>query len=250
MLFPLVEQPDAASAVAVDYDDRDLRDAKPDGTVFVLPKAPIKDRRFWTDLQRSIIDNLVRNQTMEVFANKDLKLFSRVGESQDDFVKRCTEAADAKANDEAATLRGKYEDKAKRLQDQLGVAEDKAALLKDQRRSSHLSELASVAGSILGGFLGGRSSAKVIAKTAGSLGGVINRRGRSAAASDRVDAVENKSAQLQQDLDATEAELTQEVTAIQTAWEAKAANVQPMSVTLEKTDVSVAQLALVWLPVG
>ncbi len=250
VLFPLVEQPDAATAVAVDYDDRDLRDAKPDGTVFVLPKAPIKDRRFWTDLQRSIIDNLVRNQTMEVFANKDLKLFSRVGESQDDFVKRCTEAADAKANDEAATLRGKYEDKAKRLQDQLGAAEDKAALLKDQRRSSHLSELASVAGSILGGFLGGRSSAKVIAKTAGSLGGVINRRGRSAAASDRVDAVENKSAQLQQDLDATEAELTQEVTAIQTAWEAKAANVQPMSVTLEKTDVSVAQLALVWLPVG
>ena len=79
---------------------------------------------------------------------------------------------------------------------------------------------------------------------------MINRRGRSAAASDRVDAVENKSAQLQQDLDATEAELTQEVTAIQTAWEAKAANVQPMSVTLEKTDVSVAQLALVWLPVG
>jgi hypothetical protein len=218
--------------------------------VFVLPKAPVKDRRFWTDLQRSIIDNLVRNQTMQVFANKDLKLFSRVGESQDDFVKRCTEAADAKANDEAAALRGKYEDKAKRLQDQLAVAQDKAELLKDQRRSSHLSEIASVAGSILGGFLGGRSSAKVIAKTAGSLGTVINRRGRSAAASDRVDAVENKTAQLQQDLEATEAELAQEVATIQTAWEAKAANVQEMSVTLEKTDVSVSQLALVWLPVG
>lgn len=250
VLFPLDTQPDVSTAVAVDYDDRDLRDAAPDGAVYVLPKAPVKDRRFWTDLQRNIVDHLVRNQTIEVFVNRDLKLYSRPGESQDDFVKRCTEAADAKADDQAATLRDKYEAKAKTLQTQLAAAQDKAELLKDQQRSSRVSEVASVAGSILGSFLGGKKRASALSKVAGSLGGIASRRGRSAAASDRVDAVENKMEQLQHDLAEVEAELTQEVSDITSAWEAKAANVQTVNVTLEKTDVSVAQLALAWLPVG
>ena len=250
VIFPLAEQVDPTTAVAVDYDDRDLRDAAPDGVVYVLPRAPVKDRRFWTDLQRNIVDNLVRNQTMEVIVNRDLKLYSRTGESQDDFVKRCTEAADAKADDEAAGLRDKYETKAKTIQAQLAAAQDRADLLKDQQRSSRVSEVASVAGSILGSFLGGRKRASALSKVAGSLGGIASRRGRSAAASDRVDAVENKSERLQQDLNDVEAELAQELQAIHTAWEAKAANVQTVPVTLEKTDVSVAQLALVWLPVG
>jgi len=250
VIFPLAEQPDPTTAVAVDYDDRDLRDAAPDGVVFVLPKAPVKDRRFWTDLQRNIVDNLVRSQTMEVFVNRDLKLYSRTGESQDDFVKRCTEAADAKADDEAAGLRDKYEAKAKTIQDQLATAQDRAELLKDQQRSSRVSEVASVAGSILGSFLGGKKSASALSKVAGSLGGMATRRGRSAAAGDRVDAVANKAERLQQDLADVEAELAKELQDIHSGWEAKAANVQTVPVTLEKTDVSVAQLALVWLPVG
>lgn len=250
VLFPLDAQPDVANAVAVDYDDRDLRDGAPDGAVYVLPKAPVKDRRFWTELQRDLVDHLARNRTMEVFANRDLKLFSRPGESRDDFVARCSEAADTKADEQAATLRDKYEVKAKRLQDQLATAQDKADLLKDQQRSSRVSEVASVAGSILGSFLGGKKRASALSKVAGSLGGIAGRRGRSSAAAERVDAVENKMAQLQQDLADVEAELSQELTDIQSAWETKAANVQTVNVTLEKTDVSVAQLALAWLPVG
>ena len=250
VIFPLAQQPDASTAVAVDYDDRDLRDGAPDGIVYVLPKAPVKDRRFWTDLQRNIVDHLVRSQTMEVFVNRDLKLYSRPGESQDDFVKRCTEGADTKADDETAGLRDKYEAKAKTIQDQMSTAQDRAELLKDQQRSSRVSEVASVAGSILGSFLGGRKRSSALSKAAGSLGGIVSRRGRSAAAGDRVDAVENKMERLQQDLHDVEAELAQELQDIHTHWQSKAANVQTVPVTLEKTDVSVAQLALVWLPVG
>ena len=250
VLFPLAEQPDPSAAIAVDYDDRDLGDAAPDGVIYVLPSAPIKDRRFWTDLQRSIVDDLVRSKTIEVFANRELKLFSRVGESQDDFVARCTEAGDSKADEQTAALRGKYEDKAKRIQDQLAAAQDRVELAKDQKRSSHLNEVASVAGSILGSFLGGKSRTKAMAKVAGSLGSIFTRRGRSTAASDRADAAANKTEQLQHDLADLEAELAQEVDQIHNDWTAKAATVDTVSVSLEKTDVQVAQLVLAWLPVG
>jgi hypothetical protein len=250
VLFPLAAQPDVASAVAVDYDDRDLRDAAPTGVVYVLPAAPVKDGRFWTQLRRDLVDHLVRTRTMEILVNRDLKLYSRPGESQDDFGTRCAAAADAKADEQAATLRDKYEAKARTLQNRLQAAEDRAELLRDQQRSSRVSEVANMAGGILGSFLGGRSRASTLSKMAGKLGGIASRRGRSSAASERVDAAENKIGQIQQDLAEVEAELVQELTEIQTAWAAKAAAVQVVDVPLEKTDVSVAQLTLVWLPVG
>jgi len=250
VLFPLAAQADVSAAVAVDYDDRNLREAAPDGAVYVLPAAPVKDTRFWTDLKRTLVDHLVRNQTVEAYANRDLKLYSRPGESQDDFAKRCSETADAKADAQAATLRDKYEAKARTLQTQLEVAEDRAELLRDQQRSSRVSEVAHVAGGILGSFLGGRSRASTLSKMAGSLGGIAGRRGRSSAASDRVHAAENKMVQIQQNIADVEAELAQELTEIQSVWDARAAAVQTVNVTLEKTDVSVAQLALAWLPVG
>jgi hypothetical protein len=89
-----------------------------------------------------------------------------------------------------------------------------------------------------------------LSKVAGSLGGIVSRRGRSSAAKERVDAAENKLERLQQDLADVEAELAQELADIQSAWDTKAADVQTVPVGLEKTDVSVVQLALVWLPVG
>lgn len=250
VLFPLREQPDVSTATAVDYDDRDLREAAPGGAVYVLPQAKVKDRRFWTDLQRDLVDHLVRNQTMEVLVNKDLKLYSRTGETADQFATRCLAAADDQADAQAAKLRDKYETKARALQEQLEAAQDRAELLKDQQKSSKLNEVASVAGSILGGFLGGRKRSSALGKVAGSLGGIVSRRGRSSAASERVEAAENKLERLQADLADVEAELTAELAEITTAWHTKAAAVQTVPVTLEKTDVDVTQLALVWLPVG
>jgi hypothetical protein len=210
----------------------------------------VRESRFWTDLRRGLVDHLVRTRTVEIFVNRDLKLYSRPGESREDFLKRCTEAADAKADEQAATLRDKYEAKARTLQGQLQAARDRTEVLRDQERSSRVSEVAHAAGGLLSSFLGGRKRASALAKAASSLGGVASRRGRSSAATDRVRAAENKVELLQQDLADVEAELAQELTEIQTAWDARAAAVQTIGVTLEKTDVSVAQLALVWLPAG
>jgi hypothetical protein len=50
-------------------------------------------------------------------------------------------------------------------------------------------------------------------------------------------------------LEELEAELAQEVTDIDANWMAKAKNVAALKVSLERTDVKVTQLALVWIPV-
>ena len=54
---------------------------------------------------------------------------------------------------------------------------------------------------------------------------------------------------LHQQLEDLEAELTQEVTDIDAKWMATAKNITALKVGLERTDVKVTQLALVWIPV-
>jgi hypothetical protein len=247
VLFPLPDRADPATAVDVDYDDRDLRAEPPTGVVYVLPAAPIKEKRFWTDLQKAWTDQLSRNMTMEIYVNRDLKLYSRAGETQEQFAARCQEAASAKADEAAAKLRDKYEAKLDRLRSQIDTAQDRAAVLTAEQQGRQAEELLGTAGSILGGFLGGRRNAGSIL---GSLGTAAGRRRRSSTSAQRLEAAQNKVADLGADYQELETELTADLTEITDQWSEKAAAVEPVAVRLEKTDVRLVDLRLVWIPVG
>ena len=83
----------------------------------------------------------------------------------------------------------------------------------------------------------------------GSAGSATGRHTRSATAGDRLDAAENKLEGLHGQLEDLEAELTQEVTDIDSKWMATAKNITTLSISLERTDVKVTQLVLIWIPV-
>jgi Helicase HerA, central domain/Bacterial protein of unknown function (DUF853) len=250
VLFPLANPVDATQSIAVDYDDRDLRTESPNPCVYRLPNAAIKDKTFWTRLQRDMIDSLVRSKTVDIQANRDLKMFGRPGEGVDDFVARCLTAANDLADREIAALRSKYADKVTRLQTQIQATEDRAEVLDTERKGRRSEEMLSTAGSILGGLLGGRRSrGGMLGSIFGKAGSAAGRRTRTAAAGDRLEAAENKLEGLHRQLEELEGELTQEVTDIDAKWMSTAKNISTLQVGLERTDVKVVQLALVWIPV-
>ncbi|MEY2414743.1 MAG: hypothetical protein QOH53_77 [Ilumatobacteraceae bacterium] len=250
VIFPLAEPVDPTRSIAVDYDDRDLRPDAPVPCVYRLPNVAVKDKTFWTRVERDLIDSLVRSRTVDLHANRDLKLFGRPGESDADFTARCLAAANDLADKETAALRDKYADKVTRLQTQIQAAEDRAQVLDTQRKGRRSEEMLSTAGSILGGLLGGRRSrGGLLGSILGKAGGAAGRRTRTATAGDRLDAAENKLGGLHQQLEDLEAELTREVTDIDARWMATAKNITALQVGLERTDVKVTQLALVWIPV-
>ena len=247
VLFPVGDQVDPSRAIAVDYDDRDLRVEVPPTITYQLTKAPLKAKTFWTGVERDLVDFLVRSRSIELQANKDLKLYGRPGETPDAFFQRCYQVADAKGDEETAKLRGKYQAKVASLQSQLQAAEDRADVLEEEQKGRRNDELLSTAGSILGGLLGGRKSRGGLL---GSLGSAAGRRGRSNAAGERLDAAENKIQLLHQQMEDLEADLAQEVTDIDTKWMAVAKNITALPVSLEKSDVKVTQLTLAWIPVA
>jgi hypothetical protein len=246
VLYPLTQQPDPSLATAVDYDDRDLVTEAPAGATFAIPEGAIKSKTYWSDIERGLIDNLVRTQSMNVSVNKALKLYSRSGETPEDFTARCQKAASDASDAEAATLRGKYEDKAKKIQDQLELSQQRLEAAKSAEHSKAAGAILSTAGSILGSFLGGRSNAGSI------LGKVVRGAGRgagTATAKQRADVVETKVQQLTNDLQGVEDELTSELSDISSKWSDVAGQIDTIPVSLEKTDINIVQLVLAWIPV-
>ena len=250
VLFPLGEQVDASQMVRVDYDDRDLRPTPPDMPVYRLTEAKVANKTFWSSLDKAIRDQLVRTSTVEIRSNQGLKLFGRPGEQADAFEARCLKSADDRAEAGIASLRDKYETRAKRLRDQIDGLEDRIDVLEEQSKSTRNSELLSTAGSVLGGLLGGsKSKGGLLGGLLGDAGTAARRRGRTGAAGERVDAAQNKLERLTDDLEALEAELASEIIEIDRKWMDLANDSSTIEVGLESSDVKVVQLTLTWIPV-
>ena len=243
--FPLDAMPDPSQATIVDYDDRDLVTDAPAGITYGLPDGPVKTRAYWSDLERGLVDHLVRSQTMDLAVNRELKLYSRPGEASAEFEARCQLAANDASDAEAAALRDKYQLKLDRLNDQIEDAQNRVDVAKSAARAKTTGALLSTAGSILGSFLGGRRSAGALA---GKVLSGVGRSTNSRTAGKRADAAEDKVQQLSENEAQLDAELQTELTDISNKWDAVAAQVEVTQVRLEKTDIRVTQLVAAWIP--
>lgn len=247
VLTPLDDVVDVSRVVAIDYDDRDLRtEPVTPQPVYRMTDAPLANKTLYSGIERDLKEHLYRTMTVDIAVNNELKLFGRPGERADEFEARCRRAADDLADADIAKLRDKYEVKVTRLQEQIAAAEDRADVLEEEASSKRQSELLSTAGSILGGLLGGRSRGGVL----GKLGSAAGRRGRTKAAAERLDAVENKVGRLQAELEDLQDELADEVTEIDARWMDAASRIDTTAIGLEKTDIQVTQLVLGWIPIS
>ena len=236
---------DLESEHAVDYDDRDLRPDVPAAAQYVLPAAPIGEPSFFRDAERDITRRLVDRRTLDVFRNRVLKLTSRPGETQEQFLARCDDAAQQAADVEAASIKAKLEARQAKLQSALEIAQRRVAELDTQTRSREANELIAGAGAVLGALFGGKRSARSITN---AIGTVASKRGQSATASERRDTAQAKAQQSQDALQEIEQQILDEVQRIDAGWKAKGAQIETFSIRPEAADVRVEKLTLVWVP--
>jgi hypothetical protein len=247
VLFPIGDPPAGAALVTVDHDPRDLRSEPPAGVTYALPDAKVGTKAFFTAAQRAIVDHLLATRTVDLFANRELKLVSRPGESQAEFAARCDAAADALADKAAATMAKRFESRIERARAAVATAEDRAEQASKARTTRQTDELVTGAGDLLGAVLGGRGSARSIARKVGSL---ATRRSRTSEADQRARSAANRVEEKAQALADLEADMAEELAAIAADADAKVQAIEALAVPLERSDVRVTQLALVWIPVA
>jgi Helicase HerA, central domain len=235
---------DLDSETIVDYEDRDFGEAAPTGSSYVLTQAPVDKSTFFSNAAKEIRQRLVRSRPLELFRCKPLKLTSRPGESEEQFAARCDEAAQAKADEEAVTLKDRLESKRERLQSALELAKRRVEELEEGQRSYQTNELIAGAGAVLGALLGGRRNTRSIARAAGTLS---SRHGMSSRAAERKETAEHRAQQAADDLERLEQELLDDIAEIDEKWKAMAAELETVAIRLEATDVQVVETRLVWV---
>jgi hypothetical protein len=231
--------------LAVDYDDRDLLTEPPPGARYEVPRLDLTRSSTVTALPRMARDWLVAHRRAQVRVNRTLKLSQRPGEDDGSFEARCRTAADTVADARADAIRRRLEPRIDRLRAMLEDDQLRARQLGEEAAASRQRELLTGAGDLLGALLGGRRSTR-------SISGALSRSSAGRARSQRVEGrLEQTLARVDRreaDLAELEAQLAAELLDLHDEAERQAGDIEVAEVPLEKADVTVEEVALVWIP--
>jgi ElaB/YqjD/DUF883 family membrane-anchored ribosome-binding protein len=244
-IVPLDGTLDLDAAHEVDYDDRDFRLEAPSGALYVLPGAPIGEKSFFREAAAALRQRLVEQRTLEVHRNAALQLWSRPGETREQFAARCDEAAQAKADAEVARIRDRLEARRDKLSAAYDAAQARMAEAAAEAEARQQQELAAGAGVLLGSLLGGRSRARGLSALGKMMGGDSP---QAAKAAQRSRSAAAKAEGVADDLAELEQRLADEIAAITAKWDATAAEIEAVPVRLESSDAKVTSTTLLWIP--
>ena len=235
---------DWSQAIDVDYDSRDLRREAPDAAVYVLTDTPIDKSTWFRSVTARLKDRLHRHETVTLQANRELKLYSRIDETPESFADRCRAAADDAKDVETSKIRDRLTAKMDKLNEAVAKYEDRIEEMQADVRNRRNQDLISIGSSVLGSILGGRTSTSTIARSAGRAA----TRGSSSA--QRVRTIENRIEEKNLALEDLEDDLREAIAEIDEEWNEKAAAIEPMPISLERSDITVDEVSLLWLPIG
>jgi hypothetical protein len=241
VFFPLEDRIDPESAQVVDYDKRDFRAEPPAGTVYVLSDAPLDKSSFFKTAETTIENHLQRNQTVAVLRNAQLKLYSRVGETEEAFSERCLSVAEDRADEVSEKLRDRYEKKLKTARSRVDSAERRVRELEVDVGQRKQQEIVSGVGDVLSMFLGGRRRTR-------SISGLASRRSMTRRTRERLRTAEEKLEDYEEAILDLEEELEDELKEIWDEWQAKADDVEKIEIGLERTDIQLTEMVLFWAP--
>jgi hypothetical protein len=242
VVFPLSTVLTTDSIREIDHDPRDFRTDAPAAATYDLPEVNLDTKTYWSTLGKDLTNHLVGARKVTVYKNEALKLFSRPGETREAFETRVSAAAEQAVDDAMAKLRDKHKDRLERARTALAKAENRVADLEASAGSKQTEELVSGAGDLLGMLFGK-------GKRSNPLGQAARRRSASSEARARAENARVALADEQADLEQLKADLEDEVADLEEEFAAKL-EIEEVEIPLEKTDVRVAELKLVWIPTG
>ncbi len=243
VLFPLSAALSTETVFTVDHDSRDFIDQpQASSPVFELPEAKIQNKSYWTSLQAQLKTHLVANEKESIYHNPELDIYSRVGETLPEFESRCVTAANEAKDIAIVGLQRKHKTRIDRAKATITKSENRVRDLEAEASSKGQEELLSGAGDLLGALFSGR-------KDSDAIGRAARRRSATSKAKSRVEAAEGKLAADMADLLDLEEELAAEIADLADDYDTKAGAIDEVEISLEKTDITVGEVRLVWIPV-
>lgn len=238
LLLPLQADPDGA--VPVDLHSADLLDTAPGGWYAPLPDD-VDEAREAKALEAAVVDHIGRTQVHELLRHPGLKLTSDPEEPRAAFEQRVVGALQDLADAEIAKLSNRVRTRVERLERQIEKKEIAIQQARGAARAQQTQELLNVGEMMFSMFMGGRKR---------SLSSAMTRRRASMTAGGRVEKSEQDLVQLQEQAVQLQAELAQDIARITADTLARVSEIEPHPVRLRKSDITLRDFVLLWIPVG
>lgn len=221
-----------------------LLDAPALNATFAAVPSSVLAAKAFAQHGKALADHIYRTCSLSVMRCPELKLTSVPGGSESEFRAQIAQALREKRDAAVDALRAKYAARLNTLQDRARRAEQKLTREKEQASQQTMSSALSVGGSLLGALFGGGRRSSMITK-ASSAARSVGRIGK-----ERTDITHAEAdlEALQQQHAALEAELADEVAALEARFDASSIPVESAAIKVRKSDTEVTDVALVWRP--
>lgn len=231
---------DIAEMHKVDYDDRDFLDQGPSDAIYVIPDVEVNKTPFFTRAKKDISEYLYRNSTVNLLVNKELKLYSRLDETHQEFLVRCQNVAREHCDEDIAKLRDVLMRRESRIRGDLDKLEDRIREVQGQVERARNDSLVD-AFDMIGGLLAGRR------RSSRSMRASRRTKG---AAQQRLQTAENRYTAKLGDLEALRNEIDEDIDEIEMQWQETARGIQDFEVSLRRSDISIDEICVIWVPVS
>lgn len=232
-------------AQAVELAESDLEKEPAAEAVYVpVPPAASKAKSY-DSWRRAFLDDLYRNQTLELFRSRSLGQLSQADESERDFRIRLQQAAREERDRQVEALRKKYAPKLAVLQDRIRRAQQAVERETQQAQQAKMQTAVSFGATLLGAFLGRKT---VSAATLGRATTAVRGVGRSMKESQDIARAGESAEALQQQLADLEGQLQAETSALEVSTDPALETLESVAVKPKKTNISISLVTLAWAP--
>jgi hypothetical protein len=207
------------------------------------PAAAASPRNYkaWAD---ALEDVVYRNAVVSTFRCPDLKMASAPGGTESEFRAHLAQTLREKRDASVDALRKKYSTRLAAIEDRQRRADQKIEQQKSQATSQTMSTALSVGGSLLGALFGGRRSSAIRQASSAARGIGRVTKERSDVANAEADA-----AALREQQESLNADLEAEIKTLESDYDPATIRIETAPVKPKKSDITVEDLALVWVPV-
>ncbi len=189
-------------------------------------------------IKKKMKEFLLSREKITLFRNPSLKLISSPEESKEDFLLRCQEAARGRARREIERMKGKYMRKLETLERKLRRARNQLDTLEARYKGRAAEEALSV-GEILLGLALGRKPTTVLTRTA-------RRRRMTAETKHRMEDAREKIEEIKEEMEELRSQMEDQEENIREKYESMATDINPLPIGLEKNDIILSSLSLLW----
>lgn len=225
-------------------DDFDLYDIAPVSACDYTPLPEyITEMKNFRPLEKSFADWLYRHERITLYRVRKLKMESEPDESEEAFRIRVADALRERKEEEIEKLKKRYAKKRDVLERKLSRAVEKLDKEESDVNTSTTNTVLSLGMTLLDAFLG-RSAVK--RSTAARAGTTLRSAGKIYREKDDVARAQARVAEIQEEIDALEKELTDEIEAIDDRYRIDRYEIEPFYIKPRKSDIHDIELAILW----